>query len=84
MTEDAAALKRRADDLEAALLALQRRVLALVEVLPPDALRGLHDDLDLPDTASASLLEGWEETVSLTPSDVATEMSLLWKRLEDA
>jgi hypothetical protein len=82
--EEDAALKRRADDLEAALLALQQRVLALVEILPPDALRYLHDDLGLPDKSSASLLDEWEETTSLTPTDVATEMSLLWKRLEDA
>lgn len=69
----------RAEALAAANQALRERLLRLARILPPEYLPAV-DGAAL-DLAPGDLFEGWDETAAPIPSDVVTELSLLWARL---
>ncbi len=78
--DEAERLRREAEELRALVRTLSARLADAVGALPlPSALalaRGGEAGADPP-----FRLEGWSETIEMTPADVAPEMELLWKRL---
>lgn len=81
---DAAYWKARALALEGELEALRERLVALVRSAPFDTVPLLrYDPAALSRrAATADVFAGWEDTVKVRSSDVATELRALWERLE--
>ena len=75
--------RARAEALAASNERLRARLLALHRLLPPEYFGFFEEDLETLEANAAAwdILDGWHETTGLTPSDVATEMRLLWERL---
>lgn len=68
------------------LTRLRRLVLALVDVAPAEEAGRIGIGV-LPSGSTGpatGLFTGWVESVQLTPSDVATELRLLWQRCDRA
>ena len=85
VADDTRDWKTEAEELNAVVLQLRRKLLALAAVLPMDALELLEADAEtLEATAEAGdmhLLEDFEDSPRMVASDVATELRLLWARL---
>lgn len=81
---DAAYWKARTRALEAELERLRERLVALVRSAPIETVTLLrYDPAALSRRAAvADVYEGWEDTVEVRRSDVATELRALWERLE--
>lgn len=78
-----ASLERTEEGLRAELESLRSRYLALLARLPSEHVRELaRHDAGAVSAAPApmDLFTGWVESTQLTPSDVATELQLLWQR----
>jgi hypothetical protein len=73
--------RARAEALETVTTDLRRRLLALARVVPSDLLELVVSGQGGTELPPLDLFEGWEETTALTPSDVKTELTLLWARL---
>ncbi len=73
-------LMKEAAELRALVRELSARQAAAVSALPLEAAlalaKGGEAGLEPP-----FALENWNETIEMTPADVASEMALLWKRL---
>lgn len=81
MTEsDVERLRHEAAELRALVRDLSARLTAAVGALPLDAALSLARGGE-PGAEPPFRLEGWNETIDMTPADVAPEMELLWKRL---
>ena len=72
-----------AEEREAELVVLRNRLLAIAMVAPTDLLTLVEGGAQTQITPGQlhEIFEGWEDTPVLRPSDVATEMALLWERL---
>jgi hypothetical protein len=83
---EAAYWKARALGLETELEATRARLLALARSAPFEAVTLLgYDPASLSRrAATADIFEGWEDTVTIRTSDVATEMHALWERLSSS
>lgn len=73
--------KARAEALDEVATDLRRRLLTLARVVPTDLLELVVSGKGSAELPPFELFEGWEETTALTPSDVETELNLLWARL---
>ncbi len=80
---DTAYWKARALGLERELEAVRARLLALARSAPVETVTLLgYDPAALSRrAATADVFEGWEDTVYVRTSDVATELHALWERL---
>ena len=74
----------RARALEEHLDALRSRLVALTVALPPEALGLLEMDREALEAAiwSQSPVSGIENTHTFVPSDVETELGIVWQRLK--
>lgn len=73
-------LRKEAADLRALVRQLSARQVAAVSTLPLAEALALAKGEDA-GAAPAFALESWNETIEMTPADVASEMALLWRRL---
>lgn len=73
--------RARAEALETVTNDLRRRLLILARIVPTDLLELVVSGQGGADLPPFELFEGWDETTTLTPSDVKTELTLLWARL---
>jgi len=78
--EEARYWKEQAEELLSSNRELQTLVLKMLETLPFETVRKVWESPEGSTAAARSVLDGWEETISLARSDVATEMKLLWQR----
>ncbi len=76
--------KARAEELETVVEEHRRRLRNLARFLPLEHLGLLEEarSSEVEEFTATSPLDGWFETTELVPSDVATEMRLLWERLD--
>ena len=76
--------KAEAEELRRVVDDLRSRLLALSRALPVEYAAALEKGArDIESVAPGwDLYEGWRDTVDFTSSDVASEMKLLWERLE--
>lgn len=72
-----------AKELRLVVAQLRKKILALAKVLPLDSLRFLEADPDTLESEpdSSDFLDGFEDDTRIVPSDVATEVRMLWARL---
>lgn len=75
-------LERLEAELRDEVAALRKLALALVALVPPERLIEIRTEAPSPEGAGSNeeMFTGWVESTALTPSDVATELKLLWKR----
>jgi hypothetical protein len=75
--------RARARELEQQLATSRGRLLELADLLPPALAVLVHGDIEelRIGLGRNDLLAGWEETVSLRPANVASELERLWNRL---
>ncbi|MHB1047375.1 MAG: hypothetical protein ACYC4P_15330 [Thermoanaerobaculia bacterium] len=80
---EAAYWRERALALEKELAAARARLLALARSAPVETvtLLGVDPAALSRRAATADVFEGWEDTVYVRTSDVATELAGLWERL---
>lgn len=76
--------KTEAEELRRVVENLRSRLLALGRVLPAEYVSFLEQEPgDMEAGASGwDLYEGWRDTIDVVNSDVATELELLWERLD--
>ncbi len=71
-------------ELRAEVASLRGFVLSIVALVPPERLGEIKRELPHPQPETSAspeeMFTGWVESTALTPSDVATELKLLWQR----